>query len=218
MVPSDSATGGVSQALGRAGWLQLADRLVGGLCHDLNGRTSALVGLGQLLDLDTELDLGGLLSDEVEKLEEVSRHLSLLVGDPDGPAEPLVVTDLVPSLISLQARERGTGGVQVSLALADAAPPILVNWTAFSRAFLLLLSMAIQVQAGEDRQVDVSVEADESGALRLGVSGPAGPPSAVGIALEDALRPSAAVVEWGGTGVSVRFPSLAQSRRAQAGT
>ena len=219
MVPSEFANSAVSQALVRAGWLPLADRLVAGICHDLNGRASALSGLVHLLDLDTELDRGGLLSDEVEKLETVSGQLSLLVGDPDGPAEPLVAGDLVTSLIALQGRERGTDGVQVSLSLDADAPPILVNWTTFSRVFLLLLSTASQGPVAGDRRVDVALATDDHGGLRLTVSAPAiAPAGERAAALQNALYPSAALVEWDGVEFSVRFPSLAQSRQAQDGS
>lgn len=216
MVPFDSETGVVSQALVRAGWLPLADRLTAGVCHDLNGRASALSGLVQLLDLDTDLDIRGLLSTEVEKLDEVARLLRLLVGDPDGEAEPLVPSDLVPSLMALQERERGMEDVRVSLTVAADVPPVLVNWTLFARGFLLLLSTVGQEAARGERQVEVALERAEAGGLDVRISGAAVEPTAAWVvALQDALRHDEARVEWDGRGGRVGFPSLAQSREAR---
>lgn len=215
MTPSETP-GPVATALFRAGWPGLSDRLVAGLCHDLNGRASALAGLSLLLVGDGgEDDDAELIASEVEKLEELARLLRLLAGDADGAPEPLAPADLLPLLVALQSRERGMENVSVDTAVDSGAPPVLVSWSGFGRVVLLALS-ATAGAAGAGSRLRVSLAANEAGGLRVVVEAEGAPAGATPAPALDGLGE---VVELlggrlavGEAGAALDFPSLAQAR------
>ncbi len=153
---SEQAAGPVTSALEEGGWRRVSDRILQGLCHDLAGRASSLGGLVQLIQLgDREPDsVAPFLDAEVTRLEEIIRLLRLLPGDPDAGGEPLAPSELIPTLVLLQRHHRGLESVEIVLDEDRSAPPILVNWTAFARAFLLVLSEAARrAEASGSRNV-----------------------------------------------------------------
>lgn len=227
MTPRDAPVGPVTEALVRAGWLPLEDRLMRGLSHDLHGRAAALGGLVRLLEMDPELDVGSHLVEEVAKLEASAACLRSLLGDPDGDAQPLAVGDLLPSVVRLHERERGAEGGCVQVTVRPGAPPILVNWTAFSRVLLLLLS-GLRAEGPPGGEIELVADEGPDGNLEVQVA--RGEPDPADLYTE-ARRPNAggyfepgleeALAVMGGrmsrreNGTRIlRFPALAAARRA----
>ncbi len=222
----EAVIGPTYRALIGAGWLGLLDRLLAGVVHDLNGRASALGGLATLLTMDDDMDMSAHIEDEVGRLSDLAGRLRLLLGDPDGAAEPLVVGDLLPALTTILDAERGVEGGAVEMVSHPGAPPILVNWAAFSRIVLLVLS-TVRRGGGPDARTVVSTGMSPEGELELTVEGGGfdtdhGPhDEAPKEHARESLRE--AVVVQGGrldgdapNRMRLRFPSLGQARRAQA--
>jgi hypothetical protein len=211
----------VALALVRAGWLPLADRLLAGLSHDFAGRASALSGLAHLAELDDGLDVVTHVHEEVGKLEESVALLRLLVGDPDDHAEPLVPGDLMSSLVTLARRERGSDELDVHLEVGPNLPPILVNWAAFARVVLLVLSRVARSRAYGDGGTALELTGEGDRALRITARRevPAEPMDEtadltfVG-SLGEALESAGGTVRALSGGFELRFASLSAQRRA----
>lgn len=146
-----------SDLLVRAGWLEAADHLLGGLTHDLNGRVTSLGGMAQLLALDEDArSMVPFLEEEVRRLEAAVRLLALMGGDGDPTPEPLPLNELSERLVELHRRYRGLEGVEVTL---DRAGPcrVLAPWPLFGRALLLLMAHAGHEALLRSRRLDVVV-------------------------------------------------------------
>lgn len=196
MTPRQPPPGAVSEALVRAGWLGLADRLIGGICHDLNGRAAALGSLVQLLRMEADLEIPAMIEREMRELEGLRRRLQLLMGDADGPSEPLAPGPRVEALCELHSLEHGVEGGTVEVTIVDDPPAVRVNWAAFSRIVLLLLSETRWRNSSAGR-LDVTVGTGAGGGLEIGLAPrertdgePAGPrgPSFDRRALTEALE------------------------------
>ena len=133
------------QPLDRAGWSQIADRVLHGLCHDINGRAGSLSGLTFLLESqDGEASsVLPFLNQELAQLEEVVRLLRLLPDDATGP-ELLAPGELMPELALLIRVQRGLEGVEVDLGEYSSAPAIRMDRTLFIRSVAILLTGAAE--------------------------------------------------------------------------
>ena len=110
------------QRLDEAGWILLADRLIHGLCHDLNGRAGSISSLVYLLDSGEEpTSVTAILEEESLKLEEAIRLLRLVPDDADEP-ETLAPGEFLPALARMIPLQRGFEGVHVRLTFPPGAP------------------------------------------------------------------------------------------------
>ena len=151
-----------AEALRRADWDVLAERLLAGVRHDINGRAAALSAIAHMSEMYAEAPSAEVLHQESRSLENIVGLLSLLQGDLDGDPEPMAVGEHIPRLVELSSRGRALDRVETLIDVDDMAPPILVNWCLFFRSFLIVLdamsnvacdlgSMQVRVEYGPKR-------------------------------------------------------------------
>lgn len=145
--PAETAPEARSHAvlLARAGWMDVLDDLHGGLCHDLNGRVSALDGLVQILQLDGPDDTPVIpyLEAESRRFGEVVRVLRGLSGKVDAPPSPLMPQDVARQAMELHRRHRGLE-IQESRVEEEEGglPPFRASLPRVLRVLLIVLSRA----------------------------------------------------------------------------
>lgn len=163
----------VSTLLVRAGWLDVADRLLGGLTHDLNGRVTSLGGMAQLLALDDDArSMVPFLEQEVRRLDAAVRLLALMGGDGEQAPEPIRLDEVVEALVELHRRHRGLESVEVGV---DRAGPchLTAPWPLVGRALLLLFAHGGHEALARSRHLDVVVRPrSASGDVAVRVAAP----------------------------------------------
>jgi hypothetical protein len=151
--------------LDEAGWPLVVESVISGVCHDLNGRVNSLASLTYLLNSGGEwAKSSGVVEEELQRLEELSRLLRTLTMEEAGP-KPLALSDSLPSLVSLVQVQPGLGGVRVDLNLPPDLPAIRLDQTLFTRCVLLVLS-AVAEEASDQKQGFIEISGD-SGVPRL---------------------------------------------------
>lgn len=163
--PSDRSWVG---ALGEAGWGLVADRLLHGACHALNGRATSLSGLLYLLESGNRdpSDLHSVFEPEVALLEEVIGLLRLLPDDGVGP-EIIVPQEVLPFLSTALSYQRGLETMELRLHTSPDIPAVRCDPTLLHRSLLLLVTRVAEL--GKTRGAEgVRVTAgDEGGGLLL---------------------------------------------------
>ncbi len=216
-----------ARLLARAGWLHVSDRILSGVCHDLNGRVSSLDGLVQLLRLDGAEDTPVIpyLREEVAKLESVVSLLRLIPGELMAEPEPITPGELLERVARLHRTHRGLEAIETVVSYAEGLPPLLVSWPRVGRSLLVLSAWAAHAaRTSGGRSIELRAEAaGESVVLRLtaGEEGRALP--ALGAEASapavDALRGLLEMdggeleIDLGDGTISVRLPSLSDLRR-----
>ena len=144
--PADGAPEARNHAvlLASAGWLDVLDDLHGGLCHDLNGRVSALDGLVQILQLDGPDDTPVIpyLEAESRRFGEVVRVLRSLSGRVDTPPSPLMPQDVARQAMELHRRHRGLEIQQSRVEEGEGLPPFRASLPRVLRVLVIVLSRA----------------------------------------------------------------------------
>jgi hypothetical protein len=139
-------------ALHRAGWGIVLDRLLRGVGHGVNGRAAALASWIDLSDtgtVDTEC-----LEPEVERLAALARMVSSLVVGSDEPSEVLLIGDVLEHLRPVHDLHRGLEGVAIVIEEHGTPPPIRAPWARLTHVLLILLG-------------DMGWVADQLGARRV---------------------------------------------------
>lgn len=156
-------------SLAAAGWSDVCDRIVAGLCHDLNGRVTSLAGMVQLLRL--EEDSGSLipfLEEEVGRLERTVALLRSTAGEPLESPEPLHLPEFVPELVQLFDRHRHLEVLETGTTFGDGLLPVRARFTYLGRAILILLSIAGREAMIRERRLALEVDLDgETGRVRV---------------------------------------------------
>ncbi len=161
-----------AEALARAGWPLVADRLLAGIVHDLNGRVTSLGGMIQLLTLGDEV--GGVvpfLEEEISRLEASVKLVSLLVGDPDPEPEPLDVAELLPAFLELHRRHRGMEMLDVRLELVT-SPRVVAVWSLLGRVLLMALAAGGAQALARGRRLGIRADSHPDGGLLLDLLAP----------------------------------------------
>ncbi len=149
-----------------AGWAEITDRLVQGLCHGLNGHLSTLIGLLYMGRKREPGDAGwmGHLEGELDRVEAVVRLMEGIAWDGVATAEVLDLSELLDEVVKLQGRVRGLDKLEMEL-LSDGAPAVRINRTVAKRALLLLLSWtAHHVREAGGARVVCTLAPDAGGA------------------------------------------------------
>ena len=153
----------------RADWDVLADRLLAGVRHDINGRAAALSAIAHMTEMYAEAPSAEVLHQESRTLENIVGLLSLLQGDLDRDPEPMAVGEHLPRLVELSSRGRALDRVETLIDVDGMAPPILVNWCLFFRSFLIVLDAVSNVACDlGSKRVRVEYGPERDG-LHLGV-------------------------------------------------
>ena len=163
--------------LARAGWPATFDRILAGLCHDLNGRAAALRGFIQLKAFgDAPASLDGLLEEEVERLEELARTLSCVPDRAGGEPELLAPRELLADLLRLHGKHRGLETFRTDLEVDREAPPLRAFRRRLQRALLVALGEAAwSAHRRGGRSLGISCAGGVDGGLLIEIT--PGPPS-----------------------------------------
>ena len=75
------------RTLEEAGWSLAAERIIRGICHDLNGRINSLMSLSYLLNTGSMKwdKVGPMVEEDLKWAEELSRLLHALPDEKHGP-------------------------------------------------------------------------------------------------------------------------------------
>lgn len=177
-------------------WSETMDRVIAGICHDLNDRLSSLSGLLELAELDGAIapDLGVPLRSELDRIEDLIRLLRLLPSETPSEPEPVRLAEVIPAAVALLRRHRGLEDCSVVVDIA-ADPLVLGDWGELTRLTLLFLALIARSAhaAGSDR---IGLRLESSGAMALVIA-----TTTAGVMdLDTALVPiRAAMRRFGGT-------------------
>ncbi len=192
---------GHTALLVEAGWIETADRLLGGLTHDLNGRVTSLGGMAQLLSLDEDArSMVPFLDEEVRRLAAAVKLLALLGGAEHSDPAALSLEELTPPLVELHRRHRGLEGVEVSFE-ASAPCPVVQPPPTLTRAILLFLAIGGHEALDRSQRLDVAVRPGPgTGAAQLRVMAPGSRQQADGASWRHPVEPLARLIgRLGGT-------------------
>ena len=128
--------------LGAAGWTSLANRILAGGCHDLNGRASALYGLAELARVgEDEAFLTEALSTEAKRIQTLAASLRTLSDRaPDDP-RPLSIREELGPAADLFSLQPGGERFRLDIHTDPSTPAAFAPSRALTRALLLALSV-----------------------------------------------------------------------------
>jgi hypothetical protein len=140
----------------------VADRVIRGICHDLNGRINSLTSLSYLLSTGSGewSRVGPVVEEELEKAEELSRYLRIL---PDDEPEPQVLAlgELLPQALRLVQLQPGCEGVQWELLIPSDFPAIRMDESLLMRCLVLLLTgLAEETKKQEGVKIEIQGRAE----------------------------------------------------------
>jgi len=145
-----------------ARWDELRSRILRELCHDLNGRASALRGLAELSRAGSSLAIDGdrgraLLGEEADRLEELALNLTALSGRTIDPEELLDVHPFLLRCVRIIAAVDGLHGDRLEVLPPEGdPPPVRASPVALTRVLLLALQEVLEAEAPEaDRRPSV---------------------------------------------------------------
>jgi C4-dicarboxylate-specific signal transduction histidine kinase len=204
-----------AEAAGEA-WLAVSDGLVAGVHHALNNRLGTVSALVQLATLG---EVGGMdparaLRDEMERLGDTLRLLSMIPRRPGEEPIPLQLGDVLADALALVAQHREARDVEFAVETAPDLLPVLCPETALAHALLALLVGAgtaaretgaarVAVRCtGDERRVTVEVE-PEGGAAGGAMDG---------AGLAALFAAAGGSVEATGRGTAARLPTLLAGR------
>jgi len=158
--------------LALAGWPGTEERILGGICHDMNGRVAALRGLLQLTGMgDDPRTLTEYLEDEVRRLERMARMLALFPDHTEGGLQMMAPGEVLPDLLLLHGKHRGLEGITTELVVDPEAPAFRASRRRLQRALLVALGAVAWSALGRGgRSLLVTCAPSGAGGLSLRVS------------------------------------------------
>ena len=197
-----------SEALARAGWEALQERLIAGFCHDVNGRLAALHGLVFLVETGEPIPPG--FDKEVERLEGVVHRMVELTGNIEAAPAPMGLVALLDRALHLHGGVKDLDGGSIEPRVEGDLPAVLVNERFSVRLLLLFVDAAWRAMDGPSRTLVLSGTKD-SVEIAFHADG-----SRVPAGLFEALA-DAAAIEGGRVYVederhALELPSLSRSR------
>ena len=128
-------------ALEDAGWGALSDRLVAGLCHELNGRSSAMYGLAELAKSgDDATFVADSLGKEAQRMQALVRALRALSARGQTEARPVAPADRMDDLLQLFEALPGAEMLGIETHFDPQTPAVMIPWATMTRGFLLILA------------------------------------------------------------------------------
>lgn len=148
-------------AAAAAQWAELSDALLAGLVHMLNNRVTALSVCAELAALgDDEMIAGGVLTSEMQRLQQASALLGLLPSRPY-PPEALELRPLLDDAIALHSHHPRTRLVPCEVAVEGAMQPVRAPRWALLRLMLVLVDAAKAAASDEGRAAGIRLSSDE---------------------------------------------------------
>ena len=191
-------------------WLALADELLAGLVHALNNRITALSVCVELAGLgDDQMLRDGMLAVEVGRLQRAGALLGLLPAR--GQAEALEIAPILDDVIAIHAHHPRMRGVECTVSVLRAPPPVRVPRWALLRLLLILVDAAKTAAREADRPtVTVELSGD---ALELRLQLPAGASQAAYATAMASL--CGGTLQRDGADAVLTLPGLAEVRRRE---
>ena len=167
-------------AAAAAQWAELSDALLAGLVHMLNNRVTALSVCAELAAMgDEEMIAGGVLTNEMHRLQRASALIGLLPSRPHQP-EALELRAVLDEALALHAHHPRTRLVACDVIGEGAIQPVRAPRWALLRLMLVLVDAAKDAAAESARGASVRLSSDErSTRLHVPAPGDGGPYGAV---------------------------------------
>lgn len=129
------------RTLDEAGWPVVADRVIRGICHDLNGRINSLTSLSYLLSTGSGewAKVGPVVEEELKRAEELSRFLRVLPDDEPG-AQVLALNEFLPRALRLVSLQPGFENVRWEDEIPSDFPAVRMDEALLLRCLCLLLT------------------------------------------------------------------------------
>jgi hypothetical protein len=139
-------------------WLRLSDGLIAGIHHALNNRMAALGAAGQVLeaDLTPGHPLSGLLSGEVQRLENTVTLLRLLT-DGDTGLQPIEVAETLKEAQQLFAIHHSLRDTRLEVSCQAGLLPLWAQPSVLLRATLLCIVVASDRSQGRHNTINLEV-------------------------------------------------------------
>jgi hypothetical protein len=194
---------------GLAEWLELSESLHRGIVHAFNNRYTALSAFAELAAMgDEEFTPQRILPAELARLQALTAHLRLLIGD-GATAESMEAEPVLQDALALLAHHPRPRTMRCEVERGGAAPVRVPRW-----AFLRLLMVMVEASrraAERDGRDHASLQVGSAGdGLVVSIDAPA--LSAYG---ESMAALCGGVVAAVGGRVAVSFASLAELRRRE---
>jgi len=167
-------------AAAAAQWAELGDAVLAGLVHMLNNRVTALSVCAELATMgDQEMITGGVLTNEVSRLQRASALIGLLPARPHRP-EALELRPVLEDALAIHAHHPRTRLVACDVVVDDTMQPVRAPRWALLRLMLVVVDAAKEAAAGDARSVTIRLASDEqSASMRITAPGSGGPYGAV---------------------------------------
>jgi hypothetical protein len=171
-------------AAAAAQWAELSDALLAGLVHMLNNRVTALSVCAELATMgDQEMIAGGVLTNELRRLQHASALIGLLPSRPHQP-EALELRPVLDDAIALHAHHPRTRLVACDVAVGESMQPVRAPRWALLRLMLVLVDAAKEAAAESARGATFRLTSDERSArVHVAAPGDGGPYGAAMVAL-----------------------------------
>jgi C4-dicarboxylate-specific signal transduction histidine kinase len=159
-------------AAAAAQWAELSDAVLAGLVHMLNNRVTALSVCAELATMgDQEMITGGVLTNEVSRLQRASALIGLLPARPHQP-EALELRPVLEDALSIHAHHPRTRLVACDVAVDGTMQPVRAPRWALLRLMLVVVDAAKEAAAGGDRGATIRLASDEqSASVRVNAPG-----------------------------------------------
>lgn len=140
--PDVAAPADLATLLSAAGWPSLADRILAGGCHDLNGRASALYGLAELARAGEEADfLTEALSTEAKRVQTLAASLRTLSDRTADDPRPVSIREELGPVAALFSLQPGGERFRLDIHADPSTPAGFAPGRALTRALLLALNV-----------------------------------------------------------------------------
>jgi hypothetical protein len=171
-------------AAAAAQWAELSDALLAGLVHMLNNRVTALSVCAELAAMgDEEMIAGGVLTNEMQRLQRASALIGLMPSRPHQP-EALELRPVLDDALALHAHHPRTRLVACDVTMDGAMQPVRAPRWALLRLMLVLVDAAKEAAAESSRGASIRLSSDERSArLHVPTPGDGGPYGAAMAAL-----------------------------------
>lgn len=178
-----------------------------GLCHDVNGRVASLGAVIQLVELGEPIPPS--FSEELDRLEDVARRMTLLVGHVEAAPTPFDIGILLERAVDLQRHLKDLSQRRIGLNAEPGLPAVLVNEGRCFRTLALFVDLAVRLGAdtialgGTAEGVQISFEIDADALDRQTIA-----------ALDRLAAADGGNVAHDGRRCSLRLTSLSRARSA----